>query len=481
MKTASPVLFYLRILVIGLFISALSLAHVPKLAMEDMGVAQRDLAAGDPQAAARHLADIASFFPWRYDLNLTAARYAFQAADYAAAIRYFERPGTVSHLSTEDILMLGDAYAQAGNSAMAEAIWKHVIELGDALPATQRLAGLYLKQKDYPDAAAYLRQLLYLDPSDIHLYYQAGKLLAVIDPIQALPFLAQAAALDTPEGNRAKALYDRIRTASLFDEPAYTSLIVGRQLANEGDWQMAMAAFQAAIVQRPGYADAWAFFAEAKQQVSRQETGAVVDTGRPELELALQLDGSSVLVNTLTALYWERQGDYTRAQLYAQKAIALSPQDPNLFVELGNILSKTGDLPAAQSAFESAIQLSPQDPLFYRQLAQFAMDNNIQVRELALPALRQALVIDPTDPETLDLTAQVMLVLLDYQSAERYATSAVQSDPGYAPAYLHLGTACLYQGESEQALHWLSLAQTIDPSSWAASQAARMVEYYFPR
>jgi len=296
-----------------------------------------------------------------------------------------------------------------------------------------------------------------------------------------LPFLAQAAELDSKDAAQAKTLYDKIRTANLFDEPAYTSLIVGRQLANFGEWALASRAFQHAISLRSDYADAWAFLGEAKQQITLQETGAVADIGRPELELALQIDGSSVLANTLFGLYWERQEDYSQAATYLRKAISLSPQDPFLYTELGNIFSKAGDLPTAQVAYESAIQQQPQDPLFYRLLAQFALDNNIQIRELALPAIRQALLIDPQDSKSLDMMAEVMLALLDYRSAERYAQQAVQADPSYAPAYLHLGTAYLYQGKSEQAFYWLSQTQAVDPGSWVASQATRMLDYYFPK
>ena len=481
MKISLPVSLYLRILLVSLFVTLIGLAPFPKTAVGFMLAAHRSIAANDNTGAATDLANLARIFPWRYDLNSTAARYAYQAGDFRAAIQYFERPGTVSSLSNEDLLMLGDAYLKSGNSLMAAAIWKHLIELGSPLPATQRLADLYLQEKDYATAASYFQQLLFLDPSRVHLYYQVGELYAVNDPIKALPFLTQAAELDSKDAAQAKTLYDKIRTANLFDEPAYTSLIVGRQLANFGEWALASRAFQHAISLRSDYADAWAFLGEAKQQISLQETGAVADIGRPELELALQIDGSSVLANTLFGLYWERQEDYSQAATYLRKAISLSPQDPFLYTELGNIFSKAGDLPTAQVAYESAIQQQPQDPLFYRLLAQFALDNNIQIRELALPAIRQALLIDPQDSKSLDMMAEVMLALLDYRSAERYAQQAVQADPSYAPAYLHLGTAYLYQGKSEQAFYWLSQTQAVDPGSWVAGQATRMLDYYFPK
>jgi tetratricopeptide (TPR) repeat protein len=480
-KTVSPLSFYLRILFVGLFVTLLGLGPIPRAAGTLLSKAHQAMAGSELLNTANDLAGAASYFPWRYDMNITAAQYAYQAGDYKSTIQFLERPGTVSHLTPADLILLGDAYQQSGNSPMAVAIWKRVAELGEVAPATQRLADLYLQRKDYYTAASYLQQLLLTNPSNVQLYYQIGELYSVTDPTKALPFLAQAAQMDTADATKAHALHDKIRTANLFDEPAYTALIVGRQLADWGQWELAEAAFQQAISLQPGYAEAWAFMGEARQQVALQETKAVADVGRPQLELALQLDSSSVAANTLMGLYWERQEDYSRAEIYLEHAISLSSKDPYLYSELGNILSKGGDLPAAQSAYESAIQHAPQDPLFYRQLAQFALDNHIQIREMALPAARQAVLMAPDDAASLDLMAQVMLMLVDYQTAERFSMSAIQADPQYAPAYLHLGTAYLYQGQVDLAQVWLSQAEMVGSNSWVAGQATRMLAYYFPK
>ncbi len=481
MKTDFPLSFYLRILFVSLFVALLGLGPIPRAAGQFLDTAHRAAAAGELLNSAHSLAGAANYFPWRYDLYITAARYAFQAGDSSAAIQYLEQPDTTSHLSTADLALLGDAYLKTGDSAMAEATWQRVSKLGDTALADQRLADLYLAQKDYSTAAGYLQQLLLINPSDIKLYFQVGKLYSVTNPTEALPFLAEAAVVDSANAAKAKALHDKIRTADLFNEPAYTALIVGRQLADWSEWNLARAAFEKAVSLRSNYAEAWAFLGEARQQVALQETGAAADVGLPQLELALQIDTTSISANTLMGLYWERQGDYAQAEKYLQNAINYSPKDPYLFAELGNILSKAGDLPAAQSAYESAIQINTQDPLFYRQLAQFALDNHIQIRELALPAARQAVLLDPHGAASLDLMAQVMLMLVDYQSAERFATDAVQADPQYAPAYLHLGTAYLYQGEIGPAQHWLGGAETIGADTWVAALASRMLAYYLPK
>ena len=458
----------------------LGVAPRPHAAARLLENAGRSITSGDWLNAAKNLAGSAEYFPWRDELNLAAGRYALQAGDPMRAIQYLEQPGTISHLSYEDMVLLGDAYNQTGDSFMAEAIWKRVTTENGSSLANERLANLYLQRKDYPLAISELQTLLSQNPSNIPLYYQIGTLYAVTDPDKSLPFLAQAAEIDPKDGNQAQTLYEKIRTAGLFDEPSYTLLIVGRQLADWGEWEFAAEAFHNATALRADYADAWAFLGEAHQQLDLQENKPVSKAGFAELIQALQIDPESPLANTFMGLYWERQEDYPQAINFIQSAIAASPNDPYLYSELGNILAKMGDLPAAQSAYERAIQTNPQDPLFYRLLAEFALQYQIQIRELALLAARQAISLEPVNASSLDVMAQVMLRVEDYHSAERFAQRALQADPSYSAAYLHLGTAYLYLQKPDLARQWLDRAMAADPNSWVASQAKRMLEYYFP-
>lgn len=480
MKTQSPLIFYLRILLVSLFIVFLDLGPRPHAAAKLQVGFNQSITRGDLLTASQNLADVAKYYPWRYELNLKAGQYAFEAGDPKAAIRYLERPGTISLLNLDYMILLGDAYNQSGEPFMAEAIWKRVTELSDSSQAYERLVNLDLQRKDYPSAVNDLQKLLSINSSAIHLNYQIGSLYAATDPLKALPFLNQAVDLDSTHASQAQALYDKIRTANLFDEPAYTFLISGRELANWGEWDLAAEAFHHAIDLKPGYAEAWAFLGEARQQMAIQETGSVSHAGLSELARALQLDSNSILANTFMGLYWERQEDYSQAQIFLEQAIALSPNDPFLYSELGNILAKAGDLPAAQSYYQTAIHLSPQDPLFYRLLAEFALQYQIQIREIALNAARQAITLNPDDANSLDVMAQVMLMLQDYHSAERFSLHALKTDPGFDLAYLHLGMAYIYLEEPDLARHWLSLAETVSPDSWTAAQAKRMLNYYFP-
>jgi tetratricopeptide (TPR) repeat protein len=480
-NTASPFQVYFRILVVSILVALVGLSAVPRMLTILQSGAYQSAAAGDYYNAARLTAGIAEYYPWQPDLLIQAARFAYQAGKPQLTIQYFERAAVNSYLTIDDLILLGKAYQQNGDPAKAEALWQDVAGRADSQPALENLVDLYLQRQDYTSAIDDLQKLINLNPADGHLYYQVGLLYAATDPLNALPFLAQAAQIDTSIASDAQALHDKIRTVSVFEQPAYTLLTSGRQLASMGEWTFAAEAFKQATELDPGYADAWAFLGEAEQQIKTQKTGAHTNVGLVELQHALQLDAGSALANTFMGLYWERQQDYSQAQHYLEQAITFNPSDPYLYSELGNIISKSGDLPAAQAEYQQAIHLAPQEPLFYRLLAQFALDNHIQVRELALPATRQAIILDPHDSDSLDMMSQVMLALQDYHSAERYAIQAVQSNPANMPAYLHLGTAYLNLGEATLAYHCLSHARDSSPGSWISDQAARMIDYYFPQ
>jgi tetratricopeptide (TPR) repeat protein len=474
------ILNYLRILLVSLFIAVLGLGPHSHVAGKLLASAYQSIKSGDLLVASQRLAEAGEFFTWQYDLGLNAGRLAFEAGDPQSAIQFLERPGTISHLTVDDMILLGDAYNQSGDSFMAEAIWKRVTQIEDSSPVNERLANLYLQRKDYGSAVDYLQKLLSLNPSDIRLYYQIGILYAAADPMKALPFLIQAVEIDPTHSIQAKELYDKIKTANLFDDSAYTLVISGRQLANSGNWDLAAEAFHQATELQPDYAEAWALLGQSIQEISAKDTAADPYAGYAELVHALQLDPNSILANSLMGLFWERKQGYSQAKVYLEHAIAANPNDPFMYSELGNILAKAGNLPDAQSAYEAAIQHAPEDPRFYRLLAEFALQNHIQIREIALRAARQAISLNPGDASSLDVMAQVMLMLQDYHSAERFSLKALQADPGYTQAYLHLGMAYIFLGEGELAKQWLNKVGSINPDSWEASQAKRMLEYYFP-
>lgn len=468
----------LRLLLIGALVALLNLAPRPHTLRLALDQARRAQLREDYPTASSQTILAAEQLPWRLDLPLLAARHALQSGQPQQAIDLLEEPRLASQLAPADLVLLGDAYQQAGDSLMAAAIWQHAAGLSPSAEIYQRLAEHARARQDIPSAIEYLRQLLRFNPADANLNYRLGLHYAALEPESALAYLAQAAQLDPSLAGNALELQRKIRTATLFDQPAYTLTAAGRVLATLDEWTLAEAAFRRAAELRPDYAEAWAFLGEARQQTALDSASKY--TGLAELQQAVRLDPASVSANLLMGLYWSRQGEPLKAAGYIRNTLAVEPDNPLLYAELGSALAQSGDLPAAQAAYQQAIALAPDDPMFYRLLADFSLSYRIQVRDIALPAARTALILAPQDVRSLDLLGHAMLILKDYYSAERFLVKAIASDPGYAQAHLHLGMVFIQRSEMTRARQEFDLAEDLGSGTWTATQAQRFIAYYYP-
>jgi tetratricopeptide (TPR) repeat protein len=241
---------------------------------------------------------------------------------------------------------------------------------------------------------------------------------------------------------------------------------------------MAVEAFRQATLARPDYAEAWAYLGEARQHFKTGSTST--DDGLSDLQKALSIDPASLSTNLFLAIYWQRQERYDQALTYLGVAAKLDPDNPTLETELGKTLAAAGDLPAAQGHYLRAVELAPKDATYWRILAEFSLQYRIQIRQIALPASRQAVILTPDDPRALDLMGQALFMLDDTLNAERFLLRALQTDPGYAPAHLHLGQVYLLEGEAERARQQLDTALALSPDTPTADQAQRLLQRYFP-
>lgn len=433
----------------------------------------------------------AECMPWRVDLWESAAHAALQAGNAEAAVRFLERARLEASrigqpaedtLSLQGLQDLAAAYQQTGDSDSALATWKVIGDRTDLSPETaENLIRLYLAQADIPAAIGVWQALAVAQSQGAASVYQFGLLLATQDPETALLYLERAASLDPSLAVPISGLRRAVLGARIADDAAYTLLITGRALASLGRWDLAAEAFRQAVLKRPDYAEAWAYLGEARQRIltangSGEDSPSDQQDGLVELQTALELDPKSLSAQTFLAVYWLRRSDYERALEAIRQATALAPDNPALTAEMANILAASGDLNTALETYRQAAVLAPYDPAYRRQIVVFSLEFNLQVEQIALPIVRQLLIENPQDPVDLDLMGQVLIKLGDLSSAERFLARALQADPGYAPAYLHLGLAYLLQGDGQSAREQLLLAQSLDPEGPTASQAQRLLE-----
>jgi tetratricopeptide (TPR) repeat protein len=471
-----------QLLLVSVLIALLGVSPRLHQAQLEMDEARKALISSSAQQASQHLANAAKYSPGRPDLWELAGRYALQAGDAQTAIRNLKQVSP-SNLSVQGLVDLGDAYQQAGDMKAAIPAWQAALpKAGASLAAElyQRLLNAHRSMAEYQAAIADLQALTALQPLDALLQYQLGLLLATQQPEAALAHLAQAAASETSLANPVETIRRAVTNARISEDPAYTLLASGRALAALGEWELAVQAFHQATLARPDYAEAWAYLGEARQHFIGKDTTAPVQNGLPDLQKALALDPRSLAANIFLALYWERLGRFDQALDVLHTAIQLDPRNPVLQSELGNTQAILGDLPSALESYQRARDFAPLDPTYLRLMAEFSLKYEYQVREIALVAARQAVLIAPRDPPALDVMGQVLIKLGDNLNAERFLDQAIQADPNYAPAHLHLGFLYLVRGDNTRATQELTLAGALAPGSPAADQSKSLLQSYFP-
>lgn len=461
-----------------LTLALLGFSARPPAARQDLERARPALQNGVFHEAAGRLALPAGRLLGRSDLWEQAGRHALAGGDPQAAIDYLEQappPG----LTGQGWLDLGDAYQQTGNLPAAVQAWERALATGGPAPVLyERLLQAHQTMDDSAGVIADLQGLVSWQPANAQRHYQLGLLLAARQPEAALAYLARAAELDPGLAGPAGELRRSIISARVSDDRAYALLAAGRTLADLGDWELAAEAFQQATLERPDYAEAWAFLGEARQH--GEGVTASRTAGLPELQQALALDPRSLAAHLFLALYWQRQADYAQALEALAAALEIDPHNPLLLVEYGDTQAMQGDLPAGLQAHRQAAALRPNDVTYLNYLASFSLKYEYQLRQVALPAARQAVILAPQSPAALDMMAQVLIKLDDTVTAERFLSRSLQADPDYAPAHLHLGLIYLLRGENTRAYREFDLARTLSPGSPTAGQSQRFLQTYFP-
>jgi tetratricopeptide (TPR) repeat protein len=428
---------------------------------------------GDFLDASKHLAKAAQHLPWRKDLWESAGHYALQAGNPHDAIQYFEK-GT---LSLQGFLDLGDAYQQAGDLRSAVQSWQEATSsVGSSKEISQRLFQAHLVLADYSAATEDLQSLVALQPNDARLHFRLGLLLAATQPGQALEQFRQSSILEPDLAPIVGKIEPHLLEKPETNNPAYLILEIGRILAAAEHWELAVETFQQVTLIDPQFSEGWAYLGEARQHLPQATAG----DGLPELQKALILDSGSIAGNTLLAFYWLRQDKFELAGQALRKSIQLDPQNPGLYVDLGNVLAASGDLNSAYEAFKEAIRMSPYDPQYLRYLVDFSLVYDYKLSEVALPYVRQVLILEPNNPQNLDMIAQVLIRLGDLASARRYLEQALQINPNHIPAHLHLGTIFMFQGDMTSAFRELTWVRSHAPNTALADQATRLLETYFP-
>jgi tetratricopeptide (TPR) repeat protein len=433
---------------------------------------QQQIEKGNYLAASDLLSQAAECVPWRNDLWEQAGIYAVKGQDYQSAISLLAPLSDKGALSAPAQEALSEAYEQTGDVQAAIELLGKSLEMGGSNPAVnRRLSKLYRRQEDYENAAKSLELLAEAGMAEAADYYDLGILLLVSRPEQGLQYLDTAIRLAPERAAQISELSNKIALALNEPDPARKSLAIGRILGALDEWELAAEAFGKAVQMDANLAEGWAFLGEAKQQMGQE--------GVAEIERALKLNPQSTLALAVQALYWQRQGQPELALVALARAAELEPANPAWQAALGNTAALMADLPLALDYFQAAVRMEPKNPLYWRALGDFCVRYNIHLEDAGLPAARQAYLLAPDDPKTLDLLGAVYMGLEDLDSAERFLQRALQGNPALVSAQLHLGQLYIQKGDIGKAAPYLDWVVDHAEGTPSAELAQRLLEQYF--
>ena len=459
----------LKNLLILIILLALIMSPRPLAGELELRAAYRFEAEGNHAGAASAYASAAARLPWIPSLWERAGKAALLDGDVENSILFFNQAVGRGSISQWGWVDLGMAYQQRGDMPYAMNAWEQALPLAEAygyLAQAQQVAG------NLPDAIKDWQASIAKEPDNASAHYHLGLLFTATALKQAMPELMQAVRLDPNLEKPVQGLRTALNTAFLSDNPAYQFLVSGQALAALGQWALAAEAFRNALQENKGYAEAWAWLGQAKQQQNQD--------GSYEFTQALTLDPESAIVQGLYGIYLQHQGKPEAALVAYQIAADLEPNNPGWQMALGSAFEQTGDLINAYSNYSHAVELAPENPSAWRALADFSVNNIVDVDVTGLPAARKLIELAPDDWQSFDLAGQAAFLLDDYTTAETYLKKAIQLAPTQAAPAFHLGLVYLQTGKLSSAYSYLNLAKTLDPMGSYGWQAGRLLEQVFP-
>lgn len=422
-----------------------------------------------PAQAMRHYETAARILFWESGLREQAGLVAFEAGELERARALLLEARERESLSPQGLFTLGEIYSLMGNLDMAYAqAWLPLSESGFVSSALfTRLAEYAASKQDSGLEIRALTRLLELDPQNDPARYRLALLLAVDNPQAALENLGRA------KDPQSELLRTALLEALAQDHPAYRNMLIGRALANLGEWQFAFYAFRFAAQENPNYAEAWAWQAEALYQLG--EDASLVES---DYSKALMLSPNSAGIQAMTGLYWERKQDYSQAEACYLRATQIEPRNPAWRLALAGVVARR-DLPAAREHYQAVTQLAPDDVSTWLALAAFSVEHEAFLEEAGLEAALRAYALEPENPKALELLGRALVLTGEPGTAQIMYERAIALDPSLPAPRFHLALLYLQTNRAAAKQTFEDVAR-LDPAGPYGQQARDILARYFP-
>ncbi len=380
--------------------------------------------------------------PWQANLWLRLAEKQIQNVDLEDAIHSFRVADSISALTVDQTILLGQVYWDANQLENAYVTWQTVINQKDLraedLPT---LVQIQQSKNDWFGAYQTLLKWKEIDPENKDLVLPLAFSQIIFEPELSVTTITKS------NNRKIQSLLPEIELIIEDENPAYQMILSGNLLASIGEWNYASAAYAYATRLAPEYAEGWALYGNALINSGKD--------GYSSLHKALTLSPKSIITRAFLASYWRTQSDFERSLEIYQELSSDEPGEAIWQQELGNTYILAGNMDKALQAFLNTTKIAPGDSYYWINLARFCGEYKVEIQEIGLPAARKALLIDENNWEAFDTLGWLFLLLEDYTSAERFLSAAYKEAPESALVNLHLGQLFYFQNKNQLSTYFL--------------------------
>jgi tetratricopeptide (TPR) repeat protein len=435
----------------------------PSALVAELRAAVTSLQAQRPDLALPALNAVLAREPDLLEVHARTIEAALNAGDTDMAQAFLQQQADPAVCDSIEIaIQLGELDSAVGQLAQADG------SCSGQLNELQLAADEIYAAGAYEQAEELLSRLVELQPARAVSHFQLGLMAAAQEPELALSHLQLSIELGAEEAQLAGELMEAIEAARAQDDPAFSLAQVGQFFSRNGEWSLATLAFERALDLEPSYTEARAYLGLALDRAGGD--------GLAQLEQAIGEAPEAPLPQVLLGKHWRARGEPTLALAAFEMAAGLDPDDPTIALDLGLAYAAVGDLESAKAAYVHAAQLAPENALVWQLLAQFALDHEIELETLALPAARRAVLLDPQRSTALDTLGYSHFLVGDWVLAGRFLNLAVSMDAQSSAAYYHLGLLQMTLGNMEDGREALARALALDPDGWIGNLALRSLE-----
>lgn len=410
---------------------------------------------GLPEAAASSYADAQELAPddprW---LRLDAHRAA-EAGDEAEALAQARRAVEAGAGSVAARTTLAELELRRGRPEVSRDHFRAALERDpDDFRALRGMATLALRDGDYAGAAAFAEGALRVTPGEPGLHYTAALALERLgESERARDHLA--ASRRGPA--RRPAIEPPPEILAFRGGGARAALAAGAELLDQGRYEEAVVALEAAAAADPGSADAENALGAALEQAGRPEEA------RLRYQRAVELDPGLAAARLNLGVLLGRLGDLEGAVRHLKTAVGLDPDRADAHAALGAALEAAGRTAEAAQAFRDTLARDPRRAQAHLRLGVLLGEAG-QLQD-ALSHLREASALAPQSGEAHHYLSVALLRIGETAAAveqERRAVLLAEADGDadlLATARYGLGVLLRQSGALPEALENLEAAR----------------------